>query len=83
LKQIASRWCKLFNPSRKIIEFGAIIDQCRSIINLYENYRVSYVRRQANQVAHELAQASRFIVSPQILNICPPCIEFIIINEMN
>jgi hypothetical protein len=73
----------LQSKQKNYTEFGAIIDRCRSIINLYENCRVSYVRRQANRVAHELAKASRFIASPQILNTCPPCIESIIINEMN
>jgi hypothetical protein len=80
LKQIVFRWCKLFNPSRKITEFESIIDRCRSFINLYENCRVSYVRQQANRVAYD---ASCFIASPQFLNVCPPYIESIIINEMN
>jgi hypothetical protein len=34
-------------------EFGAIIDRCRRIFNLYENCSLNYVRRQANRVAHD------------------------------
>ena len=35
-------------------EFGAIINDCRSLFRqLYENFSVEFVRRQANEVAHE------------------------------
>jgi ribonuclease HI len=64
-------------------EFGSIISVCRDLLVLNNNCKVSYVQRQANRVAHELAQATRFIASPQIYNYCPPCIESIIMNEMN
>jgi hypothetical protein len=64
-------------------EFGTIIDCCRRILNLYENCSLTYVRRQANRVAHDLAQASRFIAYLQVLNSCPSCIETTIMNEMN
>lgn len=64
-------------------EFGTIIDCCRRIFNLYENCSLTYVRRQANRVVHDLAQASRFIAYLQVLNSCPSCIETTIMNEMN
>jgi hypothetical protein len=44
------------------------------------NCKVSYVMRQANQIAHELAQATCFIASHQVYNYCLPCIETIIMN---
>jgi hypothetical protein len=44
-------------------EFGAIIDKCRNLLALNKYCSISYVRRQANRVAHELAQASRFHAS--------------------
>jgi hypothetical protein len=64
-------------------EFGAIIDCCRPLVSLYENCSISYVRRQVNRVAHDLAQASCFIAHLQVLNYCPFCIESTIMNEMN
>jgi hypothetical protein len=64
-------------------EFGIIIDMCRSLLVTNNNWKVSYVRRQSNRVAHELAQATRFIASHQIYNFCPPCIEPLIMNEMH
>jgi hypothetical protein len=33
---------------------------CSSLLLLNKNCKVSYVRRQANRVAHDLAQAARF-----------------------
>ncbi|MCH79748.1 hypothetical protein A2U01_0000504 [Trifolium medium] len=61
------------SKQKNYTEFGAIIDRCRSLVNVYENCRISNVRRQANRVARDYAQASRFIVSPQVLNTCPSC----------
>ncbi|GAU29295.1 hypothetical protein TSUD_226660 [Trifolium subterraneum] len=69
--------------SKNNTEFGNIIDMCRNLINLNQNCKVSYVRRQANRVAYELAQASRFMASPQVFHYCPPCIEITIMNEMH
>jgi ribonuclease HI len=69
--------------SRDCTEFGNIISMCRSLINMNQNCQVSYVRRQANRAAHDLAQATRFFASPQVFNYCPPCIENIIMNEMH
>jgi hypothetical protein len=42
---------------------------CRSLLNMIQNCNVSYIRKQANRVAHELAQATRFNVSPKSLTI--------------
>ncbi|WJX79086.1 hypothetical protein P8452_62240 [Trifolium repens] len=58
-------------------EFGAIIGKWRNLLDLNVNYSISYVRRQANRVAHDLAQA------PQVFNHCPPCIKPTILNEMH
>jgi hypothetical protein len=44
---------------------------------------VSYFRRQANRIAHELAQVARYFASPQIFNHCPPCIDIILMIEMH
>jgi hypothetical protein len=47
-----------------MIEFGSIITVCCDLLALNNNCKVSYVLRQANRVAHKLAQATRFIASP-------------------
>jgi hypothetical protein len=57
-------------------EFGNIIDECRKLL-------ACYVRRQANRVTNELAQATRFTANPQVFNYCPPYVELIIMNEIH
>jgi hypothetical protein len=64
-------------------EFGIIIDECKMLLALNLNCKVNHVRRQANRVARELAQATHFTDSPQVFNYCPSCIELIIMNEMH
>ncbi|PNX74129.1 hypothetical protein L195_g030044 [Trifolium pratense] len=56
----------LQSKQKNYTEFAKIIDQCWSIVNSHQNYSISYVRRQANRVARDLAQASHFIASPQV-----------------
>ncbi|WJX28105.1 hypothetical protein P8452_16861 [Trifolium repens] len=64
-------------------EFGITTVMCQNLLSLYNKCQVGYVRRQANRVAHDLAQAARFIASHQVYNYCPPCIATTIMNEMN
>jgi hypothetical protein len=52
-------------------ELDSIVDMCRQMLVTYNNWKVSYVRRQANRDAHELAQATRLIASSQFYNYCP------------
>jgi ribonuclease HI len=71
------------SKDRNVTEYGTAIEQCQCLLNLFPNCKVSYIRRQANRVAHELARVARFYASPHIYDYCPPCIEHIIINEMH
>jgi hypothetical protein len=64
-------------------EFGSMINLCHSLLVENDHWKINYVRRQANRVAHALAQSTCFTASPKVYNYCPPCIEPIIINEMN
>jgi ribonuclease HI len=73
----------LNNKCHDSTEFGIIIETCRNLLLYFEHCKVSYVRRQANRVAHDLAQAARFNASRQVFNYCPPCIEATIMNEMH
>jgi hypothetical protein len=59
---------ELNGKRRNDTEFGSIIEECRRLLVLNLNCKVNHVRRQANRVAHELAQATRFTASPQVFN---------------
>ncbi|XP_024626712.1 uncharacterized protein [Medicago truncatula] len=60
------------------IEFKNIIQNCQSLFrNYYENSKVEFVRRQANEAAHILVKAATLSTSFQILYVIPDCIEHI------
>ncbi|XP_073025183.1 uncharacterized protein [Primulina eburnea] len=63
-----------------ISEFGAIISECRKVIRQRPSFRVSFARRQANKVAHNLARASCFYARPSIW-ITPPDFILDVLNE--
>jgi hypothetical protein len=64
-------------------EFDDIITHCKSLFSqFYNNSRVEFVKRQANEVAHSLAKAATYLTNPQIFVDIPHCIEHILINEM-
>ena len=64
-------------------EFGDIIQSCRSLFrNFYENSKVEFVRRQANEAAHTLAKEATLSASFQVLHEIPYCIKHILINDM-
>jgi ribonuclease HI len=62
---------------------GNVIEACRRLLNLNRNCKVTYIRSQANRVAHDSVQATRFTTSSHIYNYCPPGIETTIMNEMH
>jgi len=56
-------------------EFGCIITACKQLLqNRFQNFHVEFNRRQANRVAHELAQAALSNPSPHIIDDVPTCI---------
>jgi ribonuclease HI len=70
------------NGSNDITEFGVIVEECRRSCNLhFENSKVEFTRRQANEVAHTLAREATFLASPHTFNVAPLCIATLIINE--
>jgi ribonuclease HI len=73
-----------FSSSRPdATEFGDIIKNCKSChSNFYNDSSVEFIRRQANEVAHNLAKVALFSASSQVLVDIPHCIEHILLNEM-
>jgi len=68
-----------FTPSN---EFGDLVVQCRSLLLDRPDFAVSYIRRQANGVAHSIARASLSNPSPHILHHVMPTLYSLILNEM-
>jgi len=56
-------------------EFGCIIIACKQLLlDRFQNSHVEFNIRQANRVAHELAQATLSNPNPHIFNDVPTCI---------
>jgi len=68
-----------FTPSN---EFGDLVIQCRSLLLDRPDFAVSYIRRQANRVAHSIARASLSNPSPHIFHYVMPTLYSLILNEM-
>ena len=68
-----------FTPSN---EFGDLVVQCRSLLLDRPDFAVSYIRRQANDVAHSIARASLSNPSPHIFHHLMPTLYSLILNEM-
>lgn len=64
-------------------EFGELVSHCRSLLLSRNNFVVSYVRRQANKVAHSIAIASLFHYSLHIFYDVPINFYPLIMHEMN
>jgi len=61
-----------------VTEFGNIIQNCQSLFrNHYENSKVEFVQRHANEVAHTLAKVAILSVNFQLLYVILDCIEHI------
>ncbi|XP_058783600.1 uncharacterized protein LOC131658309 [Vicia villosa] len=63
-------------------EFSVIILSTQSLLQIYSNFEVKFVKRQANMVAHSLANVAISWSRRSSFNVPPPCIEHILINEM-
>lgn len=62
-----------------VTEFDSILSSCNSLLSNLQNYIVSFIRRQANIVAHNLARASRQYANSQIFDCSPICITTLIL----
>nr|ABD28710.1 Polynucleotidyl transferase, Ribonuclease H fold [Medicago truncatula] len=73
-----------FNKARgDNTEFGSIMENTIQFCNIFlTNSHVEFTRRQANEVAHELAKAATLGPSFHIFDESPTCISDLIFNEM-
>lgn len=64
-------------------DLGSILLSCKMLLSRFQSYRINYVRRHANHVAHTLARASGLYASSQVFDFSPTCNKTILMNEMN
>ena len=63
-------------------EFGTIINICRSLLEQFSNFKISFVMRQANYVVHGLARESKLYARHHVFDSIPSCINSILLNEI-
>jgi hypothetical protein len=72
---------QVFSPGHGDSECYAIISSISYPLSLYSNFKVKFVRRQANIVAHTLARAACFWASHRIFYSYYSSIEHWLIND--
>jgi ribonuclease HI len=65
-----------------ISEHYSIVTCIRQLLSSFPNFKVKFLRRQANMVAHTLARAAISWASHRFIMYVPPCIASLINNEM-
>jgi len=60
--------------------FGAILNTRKVSLMNHQNFKISFIKRQANNVAHLLARASLSYASSQVHDYMPSCIKTTIMN---
>jgi len=63
--------------------FGAILNTCKVSLISHQNFKISFIRRQANNVVHLLARAPLSYASSHVHDYMSSCIKTTIINEMS
>lgn len=63
--------------------FGAINDICKTSLRIYQNFKLGFIRKQANSVCHLLARTSLSYTSSHIHDYMPSCIDTVLMNEMS
>jgi len=63
-------------------DFGNTRSYCRSSLSRLPNFKISFVKRQPDYVAHILAKVSKLFVRYRIFDLIPSCITSILINEI-
>jgi hypothetical protein len=65
------------------MEFGTLLYACKASLFALSNFRINFIMRQANNVAHLLARATLSFASRQEFDYIPFFIEVTLMNEMN
>jgi ribonuclease HI len=72
----------LGNTNPPLNEIGDLVSECRTLLLSNPDYVVSFVRRQANRVAHNIARAALSNPSPHVFHDVPTSLYSLFMNEM-
>jgi len=60
--------------------FASILNGCKTSLFNHQNFKISFIKRQINNVAHLLTRMSLSCTSSQVHDYIPSCITTAIIN---
>ncbi|XP_058784658.1 uncharacterized protein LOC131659490 [Vicia villosa] len=66
-----------------VSEFSCIISSIHRLLFNFPNFKVKFVKRQANMVAHSIAKAANSWTRRSLFHMIPLCIEQLLFNDMN
>jgi len=75
----------ILDKSTNKSEFGKIMSDCKMLFSNYPNFKISFIKQQANFIAHFLARASKLYASYHIfdyISSLPSYIFTILMNEI-
>lgn len=64
-------------------EFGDFVMQRKHLLRFKPLFKVHFIKRQANGVAHKLAWVAATTACSRVFNFVPDCIASLIMNEMS
>ena len=67
--------------SSNLSEFGVIVGSCKKMLNQCMDVNVSFIKQQANRVAHALANAARFHACQYDWQEVPAFLESLVFEE--
>ena len=79
--------CKLvvddiFDSTNNHTEVGNTLHECRMLLDSLPNFKISFIWRKTNFVAHELARVSKLYASYHIFDMISTCIFPTLMNNM-
>jgi ribonuclease HI len=72
----------LGNTNLPLNEIGDLVSECKTLLLSNPDYVVSFIRRQANSVAHNIARAALSYPSPHVFYDVPTTLYSLFMNEM-
>jgi len=73
----------LSSPGHGDSEFYVIVSSINYQLSLHSNFKVKFIRRQANMTDHTLARAACSCASHRIFYFYPSCTEHCLINDIS
>jgi hypothetical protein len=62
--------------------YGNILKACIQFLDLYPNFKISFIRKQAKYIAHSLARMPSLYARPHTFESISSCVFSIVVNEI-